>query len=54
MNVQLNVEKLLETENYIPDQIRQTMSISIENRKPTVKIEAEKPQFFDTKIEKST
>jgi hypothetical protein len=27
----------IETENYIPDQIRKAMSISIENRKPTAK-----------------
>ena len=38
MNVELNIEKLLETQNYIPDQIWETMSISIENRKPTAKI----------------
>ena len=31
----LNVEKLWETENYIPDQIRKTMKIK--NGKPTVK-----------------
>jgi hypothetical protein len=33
LNVELNVEKLWETENYIPDQIRKAMSLSIENRK---------------------
>ena len=32
LNVQLNIEKLCESENYIPDQIRKTISISIENR----------------------
>jgi hypothetical protein len=37
LNVELNVEKLWETENYIPDEIRKTISISIDNRKPTAK-----------------
>jgi hypothetical protein len=37
LNVELNVEKLWETENYIPNQIRKAMSISIENRKSTAK-----------------